>query len=714
MADAIIYARDNVTQQTISLTSRQEVSAYTVTWAQLTGQGFANGDTVIIVVRWMQGIDSTSALSTVDLRVGDDFATATIDETFTAEGGDATAANGSREMGWVWQETLATNDNIYMGLSSSSGGTNAAVQDWTIHVFKIGTGGLGVDDYRFTNQTSPPAAGTNLTGASVTLPASGGDDWGLIGCGSFPSGGSTATSVWIDIAGTDRMIQRTEGEDFSDVISHLVIAHYPNAANSAVCTFEMTNVDFAFRETSLFAIRLSLFTDSAGNMDQDVVAMGGVVDTYVPTNTATLTMTATGQASYFAQTIADIASASQKPYHRVQDDGADFITSMGRVAHTPFDAFEPGVSSFGAKSLTSGANVIDVDCAEDILNTAYNFDEHALFAFSWDIASADSEAPVLSSTSASEGSNGPTEADIDFTSNEDCDYDVYISTNATETEATIASNSYASGSATASVAVNLTDVPGVTPGTQSYAHVRAEDAAANVSVTSFALSTVTTAYSGSATYDGTAIPPTNSVLSFRDDLIHDGLANAAALTDASAAMTVDEFVTQIVTFTIHNITDTSSGTITDNTATVVTATLAGGTDNDWDIGDAGQVVLEADINDVIKYPTSVTITAGSCNFPWYLEDNSASTYSEMHDTTVTGLTQDGQPYTGTGTLSIGVTGIPQIAVGGTVGSAGLAADEDELFQRKKPKDIDNQMFNSDANFSIDSAFTSPDGGIDEA
>ncbi|GAI67072.1 unnamed protein product, partial [marine sediment metagenome] len=38
--------------------------------------------------------------------------------------------------------------------------------------------------------------------------------------------------------------------------------------------------------------------------------------------------------------------------------------------------------------------------------------------------------------------------------------------------------------------------------------------------------------------------------------------------------------------TIKNLTDGSSGAITDNTATGVTATLVGGTDNDWDTDDA--------------------------------------------------------------------------------------------------------------------------------
>jgi hypothetical protein len=66
-------------------------------------------------------------------------------------------------------------------------------------------------------------------------------------------------------------------------------------------------------------------------------------------------------------------------------------------------------------------------------------------------------------------------------------------------------------------------------------------------------------------------------------LVHTGSDGAAALTDANLGATADE----LIGGWIRNDTDVSMGPITDNTATVVTATLAGGTDNDWDAGDNG-------------------------------------------------------------------------------------------------------------------------------
>ncbi len=61
----------------------------------------------------------------------------------------------------------------------------------------------------------------------------------------------------------------------------------------------------------------------------------------------------------------------------------------------------------------------------------------------------------------------------------------------------------------------------------------------------------------------------------------DTSANAAFMTDSGESFTVNEFVG----WTIYNLTDGSSGVITANTGTTVTATLSGGTDNDWDSGD---------------------------------------------------------------------------------------------------------------------------------
>lgn len=62
---------------------------------------------------------------------------------------------------------------------------------------------------------------------------------------------------------------------------------------------------------------------------------------------------------------------------------------------------------------------------------------------------------------------------------------------------------------------------------------------------------------------------------------HTGADDQAILTDSTKAWTVDEHVGKAV----RNLTDGSKGTITANTATTITAVLAGGAENDWDTGD---------------------------------------------------------------------------------------------------------------------------------
>lgn len=67
---------------------------------------------------------------------------------------------------------------------------------------------------------------------------------------------------------------------------------------------------------------------------------------------------------------------------------------------------------------------------------------------------------------------------------------------------------------------------------------------------------------------------------------HDGANGSPTLSDSGESWRTDE----LVGFTINNVTDGSSGSITANTATTITATLSGGTDNDWDSGDTYTVV----------------------------------------------------------------------------------------------------------------------------
>ena len=77
---------------------------------------------------------------------------------------------------------------------------------------------------------------------------------------------------------------------------------------------------------------------------------------------------------------------------------------------------------------------------------------------------------------------------------------------------------------------------------------------------------------------------------------HDGSSNASVLSDSSQTWTTNAYVG----YTIYNTEDGSSGTITANTATTVTATLTGGTDNDWDAGDKFTILTHSNQGVSIK------------------------------------------------------------------------------------------------------------------
>jgi len=78
---------------------------------------------------------------------------------------------------------------------------------------------------------------------------------------------------------------------------------------------------------------------------------------------------------------------------------------------------------------------------------------------------------------------------------------------------------------------------------------------------------------------------TKSIVLTHASGVHDGADDAAIMTDSGESFTASA----MVGMTVYNVTDGSSGLVTANDGTTVTATLAGGTDNNWDTNDVWQV-----------------------------------------------------------------------------------------------------------------------------
>lgn len=91
---------------------------------------------------------------------------------------------------------------------------------------------------------------------------------------------------------------------------------------------------------------------------------------------------------------------------------------------------------------------------------------------------------------------------------------------------------------------------------------------------------------------------------------HTGSNDVAVLTDSGASWSTDEWVG----YYIKNTTDGSWGVITANTSTTITATLYGGSENDWDNGDEYSIVQGLNFNTASGYSHQFMLkvtTAGS-------------------------------------------------------------------------------------------------------
>ena len=83
------------------------------------------------------------------------------------------------------------------------------------------------------------------------------------------------------------------------------------------------------------------------------------------------------------------------------------------------------------------------------------------------------------------------------------------------------------------------------------------------------------------------------------------IADAPFLTDSGESWVTNAFVGA----TLNNYTDVSACTITANTGTTITCTLAGGTDNDWDVGDVANITSSA----VMAMSTVMFDDSGDCS-----------------------------------------------------------------------------------------------------
>jgi len=387
------YNKTDVTQRTTTSTSAAEVTQYTVAWSDLTTAGFANGDDVIVLVRWSVGGASTTTNSLSDFRIGSTFAGATVQSSNRTEPDSSNAGRGAREFVWLDRITLATNDNFYIALSSAAAGT-ARADNFSILVLKLDD--LAAGDFRYAEDTSSgdaPDYGSEADGASVTLPSGGGDDWLVIATADWLVDSVTdAMRQQLSLGGTVAMINQWEGEDLAETWSIGSVGYLAAASASAVCKLQYAaegGNTHDYTRSAIFALRMDAFEAHIGSQDGTDVNLPTTADVFVETNTVDLVLSATRDVVYFAQSMFQVNHVQTSPYSRVQENNTDIIawTDLGSGLRGTTDIVPQ--TRFAVASMTSGTKTIDEDSATDFANALFPVAvDHALVAFTTELAAA--------------------------------------------------------------------------------------------------------------------------------------------------------------------------------------------------------------------------------------------------------------------------------------------------------------------------------------
>ena len=400
MTALTIFNKTDITQRTTTSTSPAEVTQYTVAWSDLTTAGFANADDVIILVRWSVGGASTTTNALSDFRIGSTFAGAAVHSTNRTEPDSSNSGRGAREFTWLDRITLATNDNLYIALSSVATGT-ARADNFTILVLKLDD--LAAGDFRYAEDTSSgdaPAFASEADGASVTLPSGGGDDWLVVASADWLCDSvSAATRQQLSLGGTVAMINQIEGEDVDEQWSIGSVGYLAAAASSAVCKLmyaaEGGNTH-DYTRSAIFALRMEAFEAHIGSQDGTDVNLPNSADSFVETNTVALVLSATRDVVFLAQSVVQINHVQTSPYSRVQENNADIIawTDIGSGVYNTTSIIP--CTRFGIGSMTTGTKTIDEDCATDFANASVPVAlDHALVAFTTELAAAAGGGTIL-------------------------------------------------------------------------------------------------------------------------------------------------------------------------------------------------------------------------------------------------------------------------------------------------------------------------------
>lgn len=384
---------------TTTSTTQVEATSCTVTWADLTGAGFAAGDDVLIIVNATLGGSNASQLFRCQVGFGTTFAgRAVVADSLMVLEPSGTTAPATRQYTWMDRRTLTVNELIYMGIAAD-GGATCRFRGFQLLVIKLDDLVENTDfKYAEATHSGDAPATYDTSGASVTIPAAS-EDWLAVATTHWLGDSITADAFMaLSVGGVDQMEVAHEGENVDEEwctgIFDALIA--PSNGATIQVRYRVSSASHDVTDTKVFILRLGAFLDAEATRNTTTITHS-VIDTYQEAaGLPTFGLTNNNDIALFAISRQEVTDAQKIPHGRVQVDGTSIGPSdasvLGSVSQTADD--KPAVMRMYVTAQTAGSLDIDFDIIEDVdVSPTYTASEHALVAFSFELAVGGEEPP---------------------------------------------------------------------------------------------------------------------------------------------------------------------------------------------------------------------------------------------------------------------------------------------------------------------------------
>lgn len=393
MAALTHFAKIDATQRTTTATSANEVTQYTVAWADLTGAGFSAGDDVLLIHQTSLGGDNVDTLVVYNIKAGTTFAgAANIDDGHVDQQPVAVGTSASHNVFWIERHTLVVDQNFYFDLSGSAAGTVRS-DDFSFIVLRLNDLTENVD-YKW-NQVdhgvvdAPTTYGT--TGASVTIPSAS-QDWLALAQVRWLDDSVTAdmfTALSVD--GVDRMELRNEGEstsgDYLIGIIDALVAPADGATVQVRFRTDTASTHDAFT-SKVFILRLGVFEDYELAHSTSTVTHTTVDSLLSFITFPTFPLTTTGDMGFFAQSRHVYSEVTKGAYGQLQDNAVEIVSGYRRATAMGNGTTDQVAVTFAVVAArTAGTLPIGFLIAEDFdITPNYSATEHSAVVFSFELA----------------------------------------------------------------------------------------------------------------------------------------------------------------------------------------------------------------------------------------------------------------------------------------------------------------------------------------